>query len=93
MKIFITLELEEGTRLAPHCPELRDLQAKLAKAALKVTVENTTFMEAPEVSVGLEEPSRVCGLCAAPLLPSGQCSSRNCFGRKLKGKLKKLTAP
>ncbi len=76
MKIFLTLELADDTKLPTHCPDINELVKKLTADLAHSALVNTVAHDAPRVTPSFYPPT--CSRCAAPLLPSGACSSPNC---------------
>lgn len=82
MTLYATIELPEETTLPAHCPDMQTLTRRLAAAIQHAALVSTISPMTARVTVTHHEPPLICGSCAAPLLPSGRCSSRNCaFGR------------
>lgn len=76
MKLFFSVECPEGSLLTAHCPDFHTLNRRIQDAICEAVWSNTT-MPSPPVVTRLKE-SVICERCAAPLLPSGACSSLNC---------------
>lgn len=77
MKLYAIIDLPAETRLAQHCPDLATLRARVAANITEAIFSNTFAPELPTVRLHVERQP-ICSRCAAPLLPSGACSSRNC---------------
>ena len=95
MNISASIELPDEVELSGHCLDIRELGKKIEFAIFRTIYTNTRASEQPTVRVTFGETAMICGSCAAPLLPSGACSSRNCdFGRisQRKPSAKSLTA-
>lgn len=76
MTLVYTVELSESTKLTTHCPDFHELNRKIQSAVFHAIMTNTTAPEMPKVTRVSE--TLICSRCAAPLLPSGACSSHNC---------------
>lgn len=90
MKIFQIIELPYDLELPAHCPDFDTLQSRLVDAVREKCMFNIRSTELPKVTTHMNRDGVYCSRCAAPLLASGACSSRNCpIGRQ---PLKKLSA-
>lgn len=76
MTLLFSVELPESTKLTTHCPDYHTLNRKIQNGIFQACVVNTTAAELPRVT--RLEDGEICQRCAAPLLPSGACSSPNC---------------
>jgi len=76
MTLLFCVQLPENTKLTTQCPDYHTLNRKIQNGIFQAVVVNTTAPELPRVTrLG---DGDICQRCAAPLLPSGACSSPNC---------------
>lgn len=90
MKIFAIIELPSDLALPAHCPDFDTLQSRVVDAIREKIMFNVLAVDMPRVRTHMNADGVYCGRCAAPLLASGACSSRNCpIGRQ---PLKRISA-
>jgi hypothetical protein len=88
MKLFAIVEFPADTQLTTQCPDLVTLGNRISAEIQNAALVNTFAPEIPTVRMQWGPPAEFCSRCAAPLLPSGACSSRNCpVGRQPHRKL------
>lgn len=76
MNLLFSVTLPESTKLTTQCPDFHTLNRKIQHGIFQAVVVNTTAAELPTVT--RIDDTEICSRCAAPLLPSGACSSKNC---------------
>lgn len=78
MKIYAIIELPADTQLTTHCPDMAALKTRIEAGISEAVMVSTFASDLPRVGILFGRPAELCTRCAAPLLPSGACSSKNC---------------